>query len=76
MVVGCGAHFIQNYLQTVTDVLPVRVKALVVKIYKYVYIYTMRMTWLKMVLHSGNICFLSLLPAVERNNQICDGLKS
>jgi hypothetical protein len=44
--VGCGAHIVQNCLQTVT-VLPVRIKALVVKIYKYVHIYTMRVTWLK-----------------------------
>jgi hypothetical protein len=45
--VDCGAHIVHNCLQTVIDVLSIGIDALVVKIYKYVHIYTMHMTWLK-----------------------------
>ena len=33
-------HIVHNCLQTAVDVLPIEVEALVVKIYKYFYIYT------------------------------------
>jgi hypothetical protein len=85
--VGCGAHIIHNCLQTVADVLPIEVKAFVVKIYKYFHIYTVHVTQLKelcefvdleykKVLQHGNTQFLSLLPAIERILQIYEGLKS
>ena len=38
--IGCGAHIVHNCLKTAVDVLPIEVEALVVKIYKYFYIYT------------------------------------
>jgi len=43
--VGCGAHIVHNCLQTVADVLPIGMEALVVTIDKYVHIYTMCVTW-------------------------------
>ena len=45
--IGCGAHIVHTCLQTAVDVLPIEVEALVVKIYKYFYIYTVRVTELK-----------------------------
>ena len=85
--VGCGAHIVHNCIQTAVDVLSIEVEALVVKIYKYFYIYTVRVTQLKefcefveidykKVLQHGNTRFLSLLPAIERILQIYEGLKS
>jgi hypothetical protein len=85
--VVCGAHIVHNCLQTVVDVLPIEEKALVVKIYKYFHIYTVRVTQLKefcefvdleykKVLLHGNTRFLSLLPAIERVFQIYERLKS
>lgn len=75
------------YLQTAVDVLPIEVEALVVKIYKYFYIYTVRVTELKEfcdfvhieyknVLQHGTTRFLSLLPAIERLLLMYEGLKS
>jgi len=43
--VGCGAHIVHNCLQTVADVLPIGMEALVVTVDKYVHIYTMCVTW-------------------------------
>jgi hypothetical protein len=85
--VGCGAHIVHNCLQTAVDVLPIKVEALVVKIYKYFHIYTVRVTQLKefckfvdldykKVLQHGSTRFFSLLPAIERMLQIYEGLKS
>ena len=45
--VGCGAHIVHNCIQTAVDVLPIEVESLVVKIYKYFHIYTVRVTQLK-----------------------------
>ena len=75
-----------NCIQTAVDVL-IEVESLVVKIYKYFHIYTVRVTQLKeicefleidykKVLQHGNTRFLSLLPAIERFLQIYQGLKS
>ena len=85
--VGCGTHIVHNCVQTAVDVLPIEVESLVVKIYKYFYIYTVRDAQLKefcefveidykKVLQHGNTPFLSLLPAIERILQIYEGLKS
>lgn len=85
--IGCGAHIVHNCLQTAVDVLPIEVEALVVKIYKYFYIYTVRVTELKEfcdfvhieyknVLQHGTTRFLSLLPAIERLLLMYEGLKS
>lgn len=45
--IGCVAHIVHNCLQNAVDVLPVDTESLVVKIYKYFYIYTVRVTQLK-----------------------------
>ena len=45
--VGCGAYIVNNCFQNVVDVLPTEVESLVVKIYKYFHIYTVRVTQLK-----------------------------
>lgn len=85
--IGCGAHIIHNCIQTAVDVLPFDVEALVVKIYKYFHIYTVRVTSLKefcefaeveykKVLQHGSTRFLSLLPAIERILQIFNGLQA
>ncbi|XP_023231785.1 uncharacterized protein LOC111631712 [Centruroides sculpturatus] len=85
--IGCGAHIVHNCLQTAVDVLPIEIEALVVKIYKFFYIYTVRVTQLKefcefvdveykKVLKHGNTRFLSLLPAIDRILEIYEGLKS
>lgn len=84
--IGCGAHIVHNAVQTAVDVLPIEVEALVVKIYKYFHIYTVRVTQLKefcefadveyrKLLKHGNTRFLSLMPAIERILQIFPGLK-
>ena len=85
--VGCGAHIVYNCIQTAVDVLPIEVESLVVKIYKYFHIYTVRVIQLKKICgfleidykkvpQHGNTRFLSLLPAIERILQIYEGLKS
>jgi hypothetical protein len=42
--IGCGAHFAYGCVHSACDTLPVEVTALVVKIYKYFYMYTVRVT--------------------------------
>ncbi|KAL4141345.1 hypothetical protein QTP88_004000 [Uroleucon formosanum] len=85
--IGCGAHIVHNCMQTAVDVLPIEIKALIVKIYKYLHIYTVRVTKLqefcefaeveyKKVLQHGSTRFLSLLPAIERILLIFEGLKA
>lgn len=44
--IGCGAHIVHNCMQTAVDVLPIEIEALIVKIYKYFHIYTVRVTLL------------------------------
>lgn len=85
--IGCVAHIIHNCIQNAVDILPFDIEVLVVKIYKYFYIYTVRVTELKefcqfanveyqRVLKHGNTRFLSLLPAIKRIIAIFEGLKS
>lgn len=42
--IGCGTHIVHNCMQTAVDVLPIEIKALVIKTYKYFHIYTIRVT--------------------------------
>lgn len=85
--IGCGAHIVHNTIQHAVDVLPIEIEALVVKIYKYFHIYTVRVSQLKefcdfaeieykKLLQHGNTRFLSLLPAIERILQMYEGLKA
>lgn len=75
--IGCGAHILHNAVQTACDSLPLDVEATVVKLYKYFYQYTVRVTQLKefcefadvefkRLLSHGSTRFLSLMPALER----------
>ena len=85
--IGCAAHIVHNCLQHAVDTLPVCVESLVVKIYKFFHIYTVRVTELKnfyefveieyqRILQHGNTRFLSLLPALQRILEMFEGLKS
>lgn len=85
--IGCGAHIVHNCVQSGVDGLPIDIEALVVKIYKHFYIYTVRVTKLqefcefaevqyrKLVQH-GNTRFLSMMPALERILHLFEGLKA
>ncbi|GBN59890.1 hypothetical protein AVEN_180492-1 [Araneus ventricosus] len=85
--IGCGAHIVHNCVQTAVDSLPIDIEALLVNIYKYFHIYTVRVTnvkefceyakiqYRKLIQH-GNTRFLSMMPALERILQIFVGLKA
>lgn len=85
--IGCGAHIVHNCVQHGVDQLPIDVEVIVVKIFKFFYIYTVRVarlqefcefvgvTYKKVMSHSSTR-FLSLLPAIERILMIYEGLKS
>lgn len=85
--IGCCAHIMHNTVQTACDALPVDVEAIVVKVYKFFYQYTVRVTVLKelceseeveykRILSHGNTRFLSLMPAIERLLSLYEPLKS
>lgn len=85
--IGCSAHIMHNTVQTACDAMPVDVEAIVVKVYKFFYQYTVRVTALKefcesaeveyrRMLSHGNTRFLSLMPAVERILMMFEPLKS
>ncbi|KAF0717745.1 protein FAM200B-like [Aphis craccivora] len=84
--VGCVVHILNNCIQNSTDVLPFDIEVIVVKIYKYFYIYTVRVSTLKTFCDSVEVeykkmlsfsktRFLSLMPAVERILQMFEPLK-
>lgn len=85
--IGCGAHIVHNCVQSGIDGLPFDIEALVVKIYKYFHIYTVRVTKLKefcefaeiqykKLVQHGNTRFLSMMPALERILHLFEGLKA
>jgi hypothetical protein len=47
MGIGCGAQTVQNCLQIAVDTLPVKTEAPEVKIFRYFYIYRVRVAQLK-----------------------------
>jgi hypothetical protein len=84
---GCSAHIVHNSVQTACDSLPLDIEVIVIKLYKYFHICTVRVTKLqqfcesvetdyKKVLSHSSTRFFSLLPAIERILAIFDGLKS
>lgn len=84
--VGCVAHILNNCIQNSTDILPFDIEVIVIKIYKYFYIYTVRVSTLKTFCDSVDVeykkmlsfsktRFLSLMPAVERILQMFEPLK-
>ncbi|GBN79137.1 hypothetical protein AVEN_267869-1 [Araneus ventricosus] len=85
--IGCGAHIVHNCVQTAVDSLPIDIEALLVKIYKYFHIYTIRVIKVnnfceyaeiqyRKIIQHGNIRFLLMMPALERILQIFEGLKA
>ena len=85
--IGCGAHIIHNCLQCAVDCLPIDIECFAVKVYKYFYIYSVRVEELKSfcefagnnynkVLEHGNTRFLSLGPSIERILSMFDGLRA
>ena len=84
---GCGAHIIHNCLQCAVDCLPIDIECFAVKVYKYFYIYSVRVEELKSfcefagnnynkVSQYGNTRFLSLGPSIERIISMFDGLRA
>jgi hypothetical protein len=85
--IGCSAHIVHNSVQTACDSLPLDIEVIVIKMYKYIHIYAVRVMKLKefcelvetdykKVLSHSSTRFLSLLTAIERILSIFDGLKS
>lgn len=85
--VGCAAHIVHNGIQTAADCLPVDVETIVMKIYSYFYIYTVRVETLKEFCDFVNIEYqkmlaysktrwLALMPAVERILKMFPALQS
>ena len=87
MGIGCAAHIIHNASQTAVDQLPLDCEALIVKICKFFYIYTVRVERLKefcefvqveyqQLLGYSSTRWLAMLPAVQRIIDIYPALKS
>ncbi|CAH1971283.1 unnamed protein product [Acanthoscelides obtectus] len=85
--IGCVAHIFNNCLQNATDVLPIDVEVIAVKIFKHFYISTVRVEKLKQfcdfvdveykkMLSFSKTRFLSLMPAIERIVQMFEPLKA
>lgn len=75
--IGCPAHILHNTASTSADVLSVDVESVVLKIYKYFSIFTVRNERLKSFCEAADVIYanlqshsrtrwLSLLPAIER----------
>lgn len=75
--VGCAAHIVHNAIQRASDYLPVDVETIMMKIYLYFYIYTVRVETLKEFCNFVNFEYpimldysktrrLALMPVVER----------
>lgn len=87
MGVGCSAHIINNAVQHGCDILPVDVESIILKIYNYFSIYTVRTEALKefcievdsqyrQLLYHSRTRWLSLFPAIERILQLYEPLKN
>lgn len=85
--IGCAAHIVHNAIQTAGDCLPIDVEAVIMKIYYYFYIYTVRVQSFtefcdfadveyQRILGYGKTRWLSLMPAVERVLKLFPALKS
>jgi len=85
--IGCSAHIVHNAMEVAAYNLPVAVEAMIVKIYNYFHIYTVRTEELKefcsfvnieykKLLGSSNTRWLSLGPAIERMLEIYSGVRS
>lgn len=59
--IACRAHIIHNAAQSATDCLPMDVETIVVKLYSYFYIYTVRTEELKDFCDSAEVEYKKLL---------------
>lgn len=84
--IGCGAHIIHNAIKTAADGLPVDFECIIVKIYSFFYIYTVRVEALKefcseteteyqKLLGYSKTRWLALMPAIERVLKMYEPLK-
>jgi len=84
--VGCPAHILHNTASSAADVLSVDVESVVLKIYKYFSIYTVRNERLKSFCDEADVTYssiqshsrtrwLSLLPALEKILKLWEPLK-
>lgn len=85
--IGCVAHIMHNGLKSGCDEVPFDVECIVVKIYSYFYIYTVRTTTLKEFCEVADVEYLKLLgyaktrflalgPAIKRILHLYDPLKT
>lgn len=85
--IGCGAHIIHNAIKSAADGLPVDYECIIVKIYSFFYIYTVRVEALKefcaeteteyqKMLGYSKTRWLALMPAVERVLKMYQPLKN
>lgn len=85
--IGCPAHILHNNAQYGFDGLPIDVESIVMKIYNYFSIYTVRVEKLKdfcefadlgykQLLNHSKTRWLSLFPCVQRILEIYEALKS
>lgn len=85
--IGCGAHIVHNAIKTASDCLPVDFECIVVKIYSFFYIYSVRVEALKefcdstdteyqKLLGYSKTRWLALMPALERILKMFQPLKS
>lgn len=59
--VGCAAHVVHNSLKYSCDLMPLDIECIVVKIYSYFYIYTVRVEALKSICESTEVEYKQLL---------------
>lgn len=85
--IGCGAHIIHNAIKTAADCLPVDFECIIVKIYSFFYIYSIRVEVLKefcdstdteyqKLLGYSKTRWLALMPALERILKMFQPLKT
>lgn len=85
--IGCGAHVIHNAIKSAADCLPVDFECIIVKIYSFFYIYTVRVETLKnfceeacteyqKLLGYSKTRWLSLLPAIGKILKMYQQLKN
>lgn len=83
---GCPAHVLHNCIQHGADLMPVDVEAIVLKVFNYFAVYTVRTEALKdfcefvdvnyqQLLYHSKTRWLSLFPAIERMLQLFPALK-
>lgn len=84
--VNCAAHVLNNCIQTAAECLPIDIEVIVVKIYSYFYIYTVRVEQFKEICDNVDVDYrkllghsktrwLTLKPAIERVLKLFKALK-